>query len=135
MNAENRRQNIADEIARGADALRAAEALLALSLHADAISRAYYAAFYYLRALLMSRGIEPKTHAGAISQFNVEFVRTGLLSSGHNRLIGGLQRARELADYDAAVCFSAEDAQAEIESASVFAAEALQLLEKEGWLS
>jgi len=53
MNAPNRRDNAAREAAVGDDALRAAEALLALGLHNDAVSRAYYAAFHYARALLL----------------------------------------------------------------------------------
>ena len=131
MNETNRRLNWQDEIARGQEALRAAGALLALGLNADSISRAYYAAYHFMRALLLTRGIEPKTHAGAISQFSLEFVRTGLMASKHNRLLGGLQRARELADYDAAIVFSTEDAQAELDDAQAFAADAQLLLERE----
>lgn len=50
------------------------------------------------------------------------------------RLIGGLQRARELADYDAAVTFSAEDAQAELGAARHFIRDALAVLTREGWV-
>ena len=75
------------------------------------MSRAYYGAFHALCALLFSRGLEAKSHGGAIHLFNTEFVRTGLLGSSHNRLLAGVQRSRELADYDAAVTFSKEDAE------------------------
>ncbi len=101
MNDENRRENLRDEVSRGEQALRAADALIQLGLFSDAISRAYYGAFHYLRALLLTRGIQPKSHAGVISQVSLEFIRPGHLPSKHNRLLGGLQRARELADYDA----------------------------------
>ena len=96
------------------------------------MSRSYYAAFH---ALPFSRGIEPKTHAGAIHLFNTEFVRRGLFSSSHNRLLGGLQRARELADYDAAVAFSVEDAAAELNGARAFIAEAIAFMDREGWVA
>lgn len=72
--------------------------------------------------------VEPKTHAGAIHLLNVEFIRPGLLPSSFNRLFAGLQRSRELADYDAAVTFSREDAQAEIDAARSFESAALDLL-------
>ena len=101
MTDENRRRNLADELARAEQALQAARALLGVALHADSVSRAYYGAFHCLRALLLSRGVETKTHAGAIHTFNTEFVRAGLLPSSHNRLLAGIQRLRELADYDA----------------------------------
>jgi uncharacterized protein (UPF0332 family) len=134
MTDENRRRNIADAVARAEQALRAARALLGLALNADATSRAYYAAFHIVRALLLTRGVEPKTHAGAIHLLNVEFVREGRLPSSHNRLLAGLQRSRELADYDSAVTFSQEDAAAELADAERFVVEALALLRADGWI-
>ena len=134
MTGENRKKNLADEVARSGESMRAAEALVGLGLHADAVSRAYYAAFHLLRAVLLSRGVEPKTHSGAIHLFNTELVRAGLFPTAHNRLLGGLQRARELADYDAAVVFAVEDARAEIDEAHSFCDEALAFLRREGWI-
>jgi uncharacterized protein (UPF0332 family) len=134
MTDENRRTNLAHELSRASEAFRAAEALLSLNLNADAVSRAYYAAFHVARALLLSHGVEPKTHAGAIHLLNLEFIRPGLLPSSFNRVFGGLQRSREFADYDAAVTFSTEDARAEIEAARAFEAAALALLRAQGWL-
>lgn len=135
MTSDNRRRNIADELARAGEALRAAEALLALGLHPDCVSRAYYATFHHLRALLLTRGAEAKTHAGALHLFNAELVRPGLFPSAHNRLLAGMQRGRELADYDAAVVFSEEDARALLEDARAFARSAREFLDREGWTS
>ncbi|MFZ5471436.1 MAG: HEPN domain-containing protein [Myxococcota bacterium] len=134
MTEVNRRQNIQDAVVRGEQSFRAAEALLGMGLCSDAVSRAYYAAFHFLRALLVSRGVEPRSHAGAIHLFNTEFVRPKLVPSSHNRLLAGLQRARELADYDAAVTFSPEDASGEVADARTFIEETRELLSKEGWL-
>jgi len=64
VTADNRKQNVADELVRAAQCLAAAEALVGLGLAADAISRAYYAAFHLVRALLFSRGTEPRSHQG-----------------------------------------------------------------------
>jgi uncharacterized protein (UPF0332 family) len=132
---DGRRHSIADEAARAEQALDAARALLNLGLHADSVSRAYYATYHLLRALLHSRGVEPKTHAGGIHLFNTEFVRTGRLPSAHNRLLAGLQRSRELADYDAAVVFGRDDAEASIRDAESFRADVLALLRSDGWLT
>lgn len=130
MTRQNRNSNSAAEIKRAKESLKAAKALEKLGLHADAISRAYYAAFHALRALLFSHGLEPKTHAGAIHLFNMEFVRTGVMSSAYNRLLGSLQKARELADYDAAVVFTKPDAKAEIQEAERFLRDAQSFLRK-----
>lgn len=64
MTGDNRRKNIAAEVRRGDESLESAEILVAAGKFADAISRAYYAAFHYARALLLTLGEEPKTHAG-----------------------------------------------------------------------
>lgn len=135
MTGENRARNIKDELDRASAALHAGEELLRLGLHADSVSRAYYAAFHTLRAALLSRGVEPKSHSGAIHLFNVELVRPGLFDSSWNRLLSGLQRTRELADYDAAVAFSAEDASAEVESARRFGEAVRDFLQREGYLT
>jgi uncharacterized protein (UPF0332 family) len=135
MTEDNRKANIRDELARAAAALQAAEALVSLGLHADAISRAYYGAFHALRALAFARGLEAKTHRGAIHVFNTEFVRAGIFPSADNRLLSGLQRARELADYDAAVLFSGEDATAELAEARRFVDAARAWLAGEGLIA
>ena len=133
MTDENRRRNIADELARAEQAFQAARTLVDVGLHADSISRSYYAAFPCLRALLLSRGLEAKTHAGALHVFNVEFIRSGLFASSHNRLLAGSERSRELADYDAAITFSRKDADAALRDAEAFRADVVAHLRREKW--
>ena len=128
-----RRESIREALARADEALRAAQALVDAGLFTDAVSRAYYAAFHYLSALLLSRGLEARAHGGALHLLNREFIRSGLLPTAHNRLLAGLQRTRELADYDPAVDFCADDARSQIEEARAFAADALEILRREGW--
>lgn len=134
MTDGNSRRNIADELGRGEEALAAAAALIPLRLYADSVSRSYFAVLHHLRAALFARGLEPKTHAGALHLFNTELVRPGLFSSAFNRLIAGAQRVRELADYDAATVFSADDAAAQLADAQAFANEVRAFLLREGWL-
>jgi uncharacterized protein (UPF0332 family) len=114
---ENRRTNIRDEVRRAGESEQAAEALVQLGLVADAASRVYYMLYHWVRALLLSRGLEPRSHSGAIHLFNVELVRTGLMDTSSNRLLSGLQRLRELADYDASLVLSAQDVRQELERA------------------
>jgi uncharacterized protein (UPF0332 family) len=84
---------------------------------------------------LLTRGIEPKTHGGALHLFNSEIVRGGVLPQSYNRLIAGMQRSRELADYDAAVLFSADDARALCADAQSFGRDVEAALEREGYLA
>jgi uncharacterized protein (UPF0332 family) len=63
---DQKRAAVAAEVARGNDALEEAELLLAAKKLSGAISRAYYAAFHYARALLPTIGEEPRTHGGLV---------------------------------------------------------------------
>lgn len=132
MTDENKRRNIADEVARAEEALRAADALLGLGLFSDSISRSYYAVLHFVRALLLSRGLEAKTHAGVVHLFHAELVRPGFFPASHNRSIAGLQRAREFADYDAAVTFTRADAEACLADARALEADAGAFLRQTG---
>ena len=51
MTHDNRRRNIDAEVRRGDESLESAEILYAAGKLADAVSRAYYAAFHYAQAL------------------------------------------------------------------------------------
>src|SRR5690554_1514859 len=49
-----------------------------------AINRMYYACYYAVSALLISRGIQAHTHAGVRQMLGLHFVKTGFLSSRLN---------------------------------------------------
>lgn len=134
MTDENRRQNLQDALQRAGHTLAAATALIESGHPTDAVSRAYYAAFHALTGLLMSQGLEPRSHRGALHLFNVHFVRPGRFPTATNRSLAGMQRARELADYDASVRFDEADARAELGQAEAFVRQVEQHLTEEGWL-
>jgi uncharacterized protein (UPF0332 family) len=129
-----RRRNIAESLARAAQALAVAEAALAIGGTADAISRTYYAALHYLRALLFARGLDPRTHQGAQNLFNQEFVKPGQFPAKTNKLLAGLQRMREQADYDPGMVFDADDAREQIAEVRRFGARAAEVLRAENLL-
>ena len=76
--SENQIANAREEVHRGNEALRAAEELLQLALCNDAVSRAYYAAYHWARAVLFTQGLESKTHRGVVQLVALRFVREGL---------------------------------------------------------
>jgi len=132
MTDENRKANIADEPARASEAFREARTLLGATLPNGAVPRSYYAVFHLRRAALLSRDTDPKTHAGAIHLFNLHLIRPGILPA-FNKLLSGLQRARELADYDATVVFTHDEASAFISDVETFDTAVRTLLAREGW--
>lgn len=133
MTNENRKKNIAVELARGNDALDSARILLAAGKFADCVSRAYYAAFHYARALLLTAGEETRTHAGLERLVQREFVRTGKLDADVARLLSPLQKYRQDADYAAEFVFTRAGAEEELRAAETFTGAVRDLLARDGW--
>jgi len=134
MTDENRRDNARAEVALGDDALRAAEELVKLGLFNDAVSRAYYAAFHYARALLLTLGLEPKTHRGVMALLEEHFERAGRLSRAAVSAFARLQTFRGLADYDSRARLPSERAVEEVVASRAFLDEAREVLRAAGYL-
>lgn len=108
MTGENKRANIASELARADESLRAATVLLENGLLHDAESRLYYAAYHASVALLLTQGLEPRTHAGVSNLLGLHFVKTGALDAGDARVFARLQKYRIEADYSTAFVLTRE---------------------------
>lgn len=61
MTGENRKENLAIEVEKADASLRAADLCLHAGLFDDAVSRAYYAAFHMVQAVLLTLGLESRT--------------------------------------------------------------------------
>jgi uncharacterized protein len=125
----NRAANARAEAAMGDDALQAASALLQLGLHNDAVSRAYYAAFHYARALLLLEGLEPKTHRGVVALLLERYEKQGRLEAGAVSVLARLQTFRGLADYAATERIAKDREAAEVDAARLFVEKAKPFLE------
>ncbi|MBT3380337.1 MAG: HEPN domain-containing protein [Lentisphaerae bacterium] len=128
MTDQNAQANALEEAERGNEALTEARVLWENALYSGAVSRAYYAAFHWARALLVMQGIEAKTHRGVIQLISLHFVKTNRLSRESVSLLGQLETNRELSDYRPAAKFSREDAQQAIADAESFLAECRALV-------
>ncbi len=135
MTDDNRKKNIAIEVARGDRALSSARALVGLGESADAVSRAYYGAFHYVRALLLTLGEETKTHSGLEKLLHRDLVRGGILSPELGALFSRLQKFRLEADYAAEFVFTEAHAAEEVANAETFVAEARVVLRRGGWIA
>lgn len=66
----------------------------------DAVSRAYYAAFYAAQAALIGKGLSSKTHQGLIQLFSAHFIKTGILDKKLGSILVELKDDREKGDYE-----------------------------------
>jgi uncharacterized protein (UPF0332 family) len=118
----NARENAREQAKRGDECLAEARYLMEGGFHNAAVSRAYYAAYHWARALLFLKGAEPKTHRGVSQQLALHYVQPGTLPEETAAALGHLGTFRELSDYDATATFDAERAMAEIQRATMFIA-------------
>ncbi len=100
MTDQNKSLNSLSEIRLGDKALAEARSLLAVRHDRGVVGRAYYAAFYYARAVLFSKGLECRTHRGVGHQPWTHFAGPGELPAEATNLLGALATRREVSDYD-----------------------------------
>lgn len=135
MTGENRKDNIAVGVARGTESLESADILLAAGKYADAVSRAYYAAFHHACALLLMTGQQARRHGGVERLLQRDLVRAGKLDAATARTYAHLLKDRQDADYGAETVFTRELAAERVDAARGFCDTARELLSVEGWLA
>jgi uncharacterized protein len=86
---------------RADESLRSARKLLDERLHADSISRSYYAMFHAVSALLETKRLTTSKHKGVLSLFDLHFVKPRILPKETSAWIHDAFEARLQADYAA----------------------------------
>lgn len=102
---------------KSAKSIGAAEVLLRDDYPDFAASRAYYAMFYAVEALLLSRELSFSKHSAVIAAFGKHFVKTGEFDARFHRSLLEAFDVRNAGDYGAVNAVSAEKAGQVIEGA------------------
>ena len=97
----------------------------------DAPSRAYYAVYHAITAVLAQKGLSFSSHAQTIGAFNREFIKTGIMPSDTFRKIQRLFDDRHSADYDLNLLIDKEQAEQDIIDAEWLINECVKYLEKQ----
>jgi uncharacterized protein (UPF0332 family) len=119
-------------VQRGNDSLKSAEALIELGLILDGLSRAYYAALHYARALLLSIDIIPKSHKGTLTLFSLNFIKTGRIPKEIGVIFSILQKIREDSDYEIGTFYEQDEARKLLEDTRLFCAKVAEVLNTGG---
>ena len=90
--------------------LRSARILLDAGQYKDSIGRSYYAIFSALRAVLAKDKVDFSTHAGVISYFQKEYLKTELFDKKYSKYISSAFQIRNNCDYDDFFIVSKEEA-------------------------
>lgn len=86
----------------------------------EAVSLAYYAAFWAAKALLQAEGVEARSHDGVRTMVSLHFIRTGRLPREAGRFLARRHDERWRADYEAESFLTDEDAEIAITEAEQF---------------
>jgi uncharacterized protein (UPF0332 family) len=135
MTDESRRANVEAELDKADASLRAARTLDQAGLHDDCVARAYYAVFHLACAVLLTDGLEARSHSGVEHLFNLHFVRAGRVDPRHSKALARLQQFRLQADYARAFRFTPEGAAEELHLAEETSAALRDWLERAGYPS
>jgi len=114
--------------------LAVAQQLAATGEYDFASSRAYYAAFYALQAVLRTRQLSSSKHSGAIRLFNQHFIKPGIFPTEFNKFITRLFSERQTGDYVFDPIITESDVQKDIQIAEQIVQAITDYLIREGFL-
>ena len=106
MKVEESLDLISYRLERSRESLRAAEIMFESSMLTFSMNRVYYAMFYAVQALLVSRKVSFSKHGQLKAYFNREMIKTGIFPTEMGRLYNKAFEYRQKFDY---VDFSSPD--------------------------
>ena len=106
--------------------LNASQSNMDMEYYEVANSRAYYAIFNAIRALLALEGVDFKSHSQTIGYFNKNFVNTGIFPKSIGKIISYTSTKRNNSDYNVNYEPGFDDVQKSVEGAAAFLKEVTQ---------
>ena len=117
---DNRIELMTYRLAGAKEKLDSSKLLLDNGNYKDSIGRSYYAMFSAVRAILALDGVDYSKHAGVISYFQKEYVKTGKFEKQYSRYLSQAFQIRNQADYEDFYIVSQSDATEQYERAWEF---------------
>lgn len=117
---DNRKELMQYRIQTAKEKLHSAEVLLTANEYKDSISRSYYSMFTMVRAVLALDKVDFSKHAGVISYFQKEYIKTGKINKEYSKSISNAFKIRNNCDYQDFFLVSRADALEQYEIAKQF---------------
>ena len=130
MNQHERDELVNYRIAKAKTTLEEVKLHIENELWNTAINRPYYACYYAVIALLLDKGIQPKTHTGVRQMFGLHFIKTGIIDNSLGKFFTDIFDLRQTGDYDDYIEFTREDLMDLIKPANDLILKATELLKK-----
>lgn len=110
------------------ESIDAARLLMRGRFPAFAVSRAYYAMFYAIQAILEGEGLAFSKHSAVIAAFGKYLVKSGRVPAKFHRYLLDAYEARHEGDYAPVSKITLEAAQEHVENAAEFLVMAIKLI-------
>lgn len=115
---------------KGDRSLKVAKDLMDKEDYDFAVSRAYYAMFYYTTAVLLTKKLSFSKHSGVIAAFGRYFVKTGTFPLDFHRKLRDAFDSRNVGDYTYSLTISREDAEETVTDAEEFIGRVKEYLQR-----
>ncbi len=104
-------KEVASLIERARRYLKSSEMLLDDGDYESSLSRAYYAMFYSVEAILLTKELSFSSHKGVISAFGEHFIKTGIFQKDMGKELARAFEKRQIGDYEYTFVISKEEAE------------------------
>lgn len=102
------------------ESIKASQLLFDNGLFGFAVSRAYYAMFYMVSAVLLTKSLSFSKHKAVVSSFGQHFVKTNIFEHKFHRYLVEAFEQRQIGDYEVLDEITKETAQRSIKRAIEF---------------
>lgn len=117
-------------IKKAEDSIRGAKLLFDNELYSFAVSRAYYAMFYLVSAILLTKCLSFSKHQAVVASFGQHFIKTMIFEQKfHHYLVEAFEQ-RQIGDYEPLEEITQETAQKSIDRALEFCNTSKDYLDK-----
>lgn len=108
--------------------LKSAKILLKEGDYESSVSRTYYAMFYSVQAMLLTKNLSFSSHKGVISAFGEYFIKTDIFPREMGRELNRAFEKRQIGDYEYTFVISREEAKKILENGNKFVEKIVQHL-------
>ena len=109
MNSEDRAALVRYRMARASEVLAEVHVHVEHRFWNTAVNRLYYACYYAVSALLLSKGISATTHSGVRQMFGLHFIKEELIPKDLGKFYSDIFDMRQTGDYEDYLDFTEED--------------------------
>jgi len=110
--------------------LKSAEMLLNEKDYESSVSRTYYAMFYSVQAMLLTKNLSFSSHKGVISAFGEYFIKTSIFPREMGRELNRAFEKRQIGDYEYKFVISKEEAEEILANGKKFVEKIVQHLKE-----